>query len=124
HDLPGGVYRWRSILPTALSPNELGPESPETAAARELVETRQVSLSRDEVTPTGLRLLAGKAPNAAEVGVDAVRRILRGKGARSHHHQYGLRRGPCRHLQALRRWVQGDRRSASLEEWFRQLWWN
>jgi hypothetical protein len=124
HDLAGGVYRWRSILPTALSPNELGPESPETAAARQLVETRQVSISRDEVTPTGLRLLVGKTPNAAEVVLDADGRILRGKCTCSHHHQYGFRRGPCRHLQALRRAVQGDQRSASLEEWFRQHWWN
>jgi hypothetical protein len=124
HDLAAGVYRWRSILPTALSPNELGPESPETSAARELVEQRQVRLERDEVTPSGLRLLAGQAPTRAEVVLDADGRILRGKCTCSHHHQYGLRRGPCRHLQALRRAAQGEQKTYSLEEWFRQLWWN
>jgi hypothetical protein len=125
HDLAGGVYRWRSILPTALSPSELGPPSPETAAAEELIERREVHITRDDVTPTGLRVLAGQVPNRpTEVVLDADGRILRGKCTCSHHHQYGLRRGPCRHLQALRRAVQGDRRSASLEEWFRQLWWN
>src|SRR6185295_8601852 len=36
HDLPAGVYRWRQIMPVALSLSEVGPESPETAAGREL----------------------------------------------------------------------------------------
>src|SRR5262249_22917241 len=30
HDLPAGVYRWRQIMPVALSLEQVGPESPET----------------------------------------------------------------------------------------------
>ena len=33
HDLPAGLYRWRQILPVALSLDQLGPENPETVAA-------------------------------------------------------------------------------------------
>ena len=60
HDLAGGVYRWRQIMPVALSLNEVGPESPETQAGRELVAADKVSLARDERTPSGLRVLVGK----------------------------------------------------------------
>jgi hypothetical protein len=123
-DLAAGVYRWRSILPTALSPNELGPEDPETAAGRILVERRQVHLTRDEMTPSGLRLLVGKVPDKpVELVLDADGRMLRGKCSCSHHYQFGLRRGPCRHLQALRRTARGEQPPHwSLEAWYQRLW--
>ena len=43
HDLHAGLYRWRQIMPVALSLELIGPENPETAAARELVarDTRE-----------------------------------------------------------------------------------
>jgi len=123
HDLAGGVYRWRQVMPVALSLNEVGPESPETQAGRELVAADKVSLARDERTPSGLRVLVGRAPNAAEAVLDGDGRILRGKCTCSHHHQFGLRRGPCRHLQALRRVALGERPDpTTLESWFMRLW--
>ncbi len=45
HDLPQGVYRWRQVMPVALSVSQIGAESPETAAGRELVAKRQVRSS-------------------------------------------------------------------------------
>jgi hypothetical protein len=123
HDLPAGVYRWRQIMPVALSLNVVGPESPETEAARQLVAGRQVHLKRDERTASGLRVLAGQVPERpVEVVLDADGRILRGKCTCSHHHQYGLRRGPCRHLQALRNAVREERTKGTLETWFERLW--
>jgi hypothetical protein len=124
HDLPAGAYRWRQIMPSALSTHELGPEAPETAAARELVKQRQVCLERDEKGTSGLRVLAGKVGGtAAEVALDPDGRIVRGKCTCSHHHQFGLRRGPCRHLQALRRAGQGEgTRPASVDAWYRSVW--
>jgi hypothetical protein len=123
HDLAGGVYRWRQVMPVALSLSEVGPESPETQAGRELVAAGKVSLARDERTPSGLRVLVGRAPNAAEAVLDGDGRILRGKCTCSHHHQFGLRRGPCRHLQALRRVALGERpEPTTLESWFMRLW--
>ena len=123
HDLAAGIYRWRQIMPVPLSLSEIGPESPETAAGRQLADTGQVHLTRDETTASGLRLLAGQVPERlAEVVLNGDGRILRGKCTCSHHHQYGLRRGPCRHLQALRRVGLGDQRQGTLEQWFHLLW--
>src|SRR5260370_1272700 len=98
HDLPAGLYRWRPIMPVALSVEQIGPENPETAAARDLA--RRVQLTRDERLPNGLRLLGGTVPERpAELLLDPDRRMLRGKCTCSHHFPRGLRRGPCRRLQ-------------------------
>jgi hypothetical protein len=148
HDLAAGVYRWRQVMPAALLPSEVGPESPETQAGRELVAAGRVSLTRDERSPSGLRLLAGSVGKTAagptwegillpamreaiieqskesvEVVLDGDSRILRGKCGCSYHRQAGLRRGPCRHLQALRRVALGERpEPTTLEVWFSRLW--
>jgi len=142
HDLPAGVYRWRQIMPVALALSEVGPESPETQAGRELVAAGVVKLVRDERSPSGLRLLAGMVGSAAgaaefialltkgilanaavEAVLDGDGRILRGKCGCSYHRQAGLRRGPCRHLQALRRVAMGERpEPTTLESWFTRLW--
>src|SRR5262249_30921483 len=58
HDMPADAYRWRQILPVALSQSQIGPDNPETAAARQLVATKQVFITRDEMTPSGLRAVA------------------------------------------------------------------
>jgi hypothetical protein len=127
HDLPAGLYRWRQIMPVAVSMAQLGPESPETAAAKELDARGQVAIGRDERSPSGLRVLVGKAGDRTkdvELVLDLDGRILRGKCSCSHHHQFGLRKGPCRHLQALRtaalRGV--EQQPSTLERWFAQLW--
>jgi hypothetical protein len=142
HDLAAGVYRWRQVMPVALALSEVGPESPETQAGRELVAAGLVSLTRDERSPSGLRILAGKVGRAAaspqfialltqgfpvnapvEAVLDGDGRILRGKCNCSFHRQAGLRRGPCRHLQALRRVAMGERpEPTTLESWFTRLW--
>src|SRR5262249_23626042 len=59
HDLPAGVYRWRQMLPVALSLDQLGPENPETVAARELVSGRRVRVTKDDRRPDLLRVLEG-----------------------------------------------------------------
>jgi hypothetical protein len=122
-DLPAGVYRWRQILPTWIALSEIGGESPETEAGRQLVAAGNVYLERDERTPSGLHVLVGRVPDrTSEAVLDADGRILRGKCTCSHHHQYKLRRGPCRHLQALRRAAMGERPQSTLDRWFQQLW--
>jgi hypothetical protein len=123
HDLPADRYRWRQVMPMPLTIADIGPENPETEAARDLVARGEVTLLRDEVTPTGLRLLAGRMPDrSAEVLVDADGRIVRGKCTCSHHFKSGLRRGPCRHLQALRNRALRKELPKSLDHWFSQLW--
>lgn len=121
HDLPGNVYRWRQVMPVALSQEQIGPESPETAAARDLL--RQVKVKQDEKTPSGLRVLAGQvATTPVELLLDGDGRMLRGKCTCSHHYTGGLRRGPCRHLQALRNAVLAGAKQGTLDKWFDKLW--
>jgi hypothetical protein len=124
-DLPSQVYRWRQVMTGALTHNELGPENEQTVAARRMGERREAVVTRDEVTPTGLRLLAGRCPGYdVELLIDNDGRIVRGKCNCSHHYKSGLRRGPCRHLQALRNVGLGATPPPStLEKWF-ALYWN
>jgi hypothetical protein len=123
HDLPAGLYRWRQVMPVALSLEQIGPESPETAAGRELVVQRKVKVTRDEQTSTGLRLLAGQAENRpVELLLDQDGRMTRGKCTCSHHFKGGLRMGPCRHLQALRTTALGAKGQKTLEKWYDSLW--
>jgi hypothetical protein len=125
HDLPGQVYRWRQVMPGPLTLAQLGPENEETVAARRMGERSEAVITRDEMTPTGLRLLAGRCPgHNVELLVDNDGRIVRGKCNCSHHFKAGLRKGPCRHLQALRNRALGTGQQAStLEKWF-SLYWN
>ncbi|WP_422927330.1 hypothetical protein [Singulisphaera sp. PoT] len=119
HDLHGGVYRWRQILPVALSLDQIGPEPPETVAARQLVEQKRVTIHSDDSRPDGLRILSGKASERpVSLLLDADGRMLRGKCTCSHHYKGGLRKGPCRHLQALRTFADARPAPASIESWF------
>jgi hypothetical protein len=123
HDLPARVYRWRSIMAVEVSLSQIGPESPETEAARALVSHRQVQVTHDERRPDGLRLLEGKSQNrAVELLLDADGRMLRGKCNCSHHFKGGLRKGPCRHLQSLRTVALGNLAQPDLQRWFDFLW--
>ena len=123
HDLPAGLYRWRQMLPVALSLDQLGPENPETVAARELVSRRRVQVTKDDRRPDGLRLLEGKVDNKENaVLLDGDGRVLRGQCNCSHHFTSKLRRGPCRHLQALRNAALGGTAISSIERWFDALW--
>ncbi|MHC5543891.1 metal-binding protein, partial [Singulisphaera rosea] len=51
--------------------------------------------------------------------LDADGRMLRGKCNCSHHFRGGLRKGPCRHLQALRTAAISQPAPSSLEAWFK-----
>jgi hypothetical protein len=124
HDLGAGLYRWRQIMPVTLSAELIGPEHPETAAARRLVAERTVKISRDETRADGLRVLEGRV-HTTEVSLllDGDGRMLRGRCSCSYHFTGGLRRGPCRHLQALRdaaNTIASDR--STLAAWYEALW--
>jgi hypothetical protein len=122
HDVPAGVYRWRQALPMELSQDELQSDNPETEAARELVRKQRVTITRDEVTPAGLRALAGTAPERpTEVLLNRDQQFVRGKCTCSYFYQYSLRRGPCRHMQAIRTVALQGAAPASVEQWYEQL---
>jgi hypothetical protein len=123
HDLPANLYRWRQVMPVALSMQQVGPDNPETIAATELVGRAQVKVMQDEKTPTGLRVLAGTVENQpVELLINGDGLMMRGKCQCSHHYKGGLRRGPCRHLQALRNSILAGTRQPTLDRWFDKLW--
>src|SRR5581483_7900573 len=100
HDLAGGVYRWRQILPVEASLSQVKIDSPEAEAAKRLVAFGQVTVKRDE-TVGGVRVIAGQAERRdVEVVCDADGRITRGQCNCSHYFRFKLRAGPCRHMQA------------------------
>ncbi len=122
HDMPARLYRWRQILPVALSLEQLGPGNPETEAARELVRKNQVQITRDEQTPTGMRAVSGMVPERpTDILLDRDNKIVRGKCTCSYFYQNGLRRGPCRHMQAMRTTVLDGGGMPSLEQWFAEF---
>ncbi|HEY8504120.1 MAG TPA: hypothetical protein VIL46_06025, partial [Gemmataceae bacterium] len=122
HDMPVKLYRWREILPVALSMEQMGPENPETAAAREMIRKQQATVTRDETTPTGMRALSGNVPERpTDILLDKDNKIVRGKCTCSYFYQSGLRRGPCRHMQTLRGVALSGGGQPSMEQWFAEF---
>jgi hypothetical protein len=101
--------------------NQVKIDSPEAEAAKRLVATGQVTVTRNETTG-GLRVIVGRAERRdVEVVCDADGRITRGQCNCSHYFRFKLRAGPCRHMQALRRAADGERPAGTLEQWYRML---
>lgn len=124
HDLPGRTYRWRQVMPHPVTSDQFGPQDPETAAAGDIEKSGRVKIVRDETLPSGLRLIEGKADrDGLEILLDGDGRILKAKCSCSHHFKNGLRKGPCRHLQALRnKATTTSTQPATLERWYQQYW--
>jgi hypothetical protein len=118
HDLAGGVYRWRQILPVEASMKQVRIDSPEADAAKELVARGRVSVTRDE-TVGGIRAVVGRVENKdIEILSDADGKITRGQCNCSHYFRFKLRAGPCRHMQALRRAANREQPAGTLEQWW------
>ncbi|MBX9626106.1 MAG: hypothetical protein K2X82_20075 [Gemmataceae bacterium] len=123
HDLPHEVYRWRQVMPVTLSAEVIGPENPETVAAKAM-DTRKVKITADTVDAKGLRKIVGTADqrSPSELLLNADDRIVGGKCGCSYFYTGGLRKGPCRHLQAIRNKALGvDQAGATLETWYRRF---
>ncbi|HEY1186095.1 MAG TPA: hypothetical protein VGE74_00500 [Gemmata sp.] len=123
HDLPHGVYRWRQVMPVTLSAEVIGPEHEETVAARDLTRWK-CKISSDKVDAKGARHIVGTVDSrsTSEVTLDPDDRIVAGKCGCSYFYTGGLRKGPCRHLQALRNkalGVGGD--GGTLDTWFKRF---
>jgi hypothetical protein len=103
HDLAWGVTRWRPILPMVLGEEQLGPDNPESAGAKELLARGRVAIESRQPAPAGGTVLMGVADHKpVELLLDADGRMKRGRCLCGHHQKAGLRMGPCRHLLALR----------------------
>lgn len=103
YDFAADRFRYRPILPVALSESILGPEHPELAAGRKLAEGRQVRVERAEAIGGGRRLFVFNVQGTAcEAVVDADLAFKKAKCTCSFFYKNSLRAGPCRHLVALR----------------------
>jgi len=102
-DLHAGVFRWRQILPMALSDHELGEPHPELAGAQQILAAGKAKVETRQPAPRGGEIITGKVENqSCEVLIDGDGIIRKGKCRCSWHFKFGGRNGPCRHLQALR----------------------
>ena len=102
-DFATASYRYRQVMPVALSESLLGPEPEELSAGRALFRQGQLSIDREELLPGSRRLLVGNAQGVSCEGIlDADGQLTRARCSCSHFHRRGLRGGPCRHLLALR----------------------
>lgn len=102
-DLHAGVFRWRQVLPMAVSDQEVGAPHPEIDAAARMMMSGGVKIETQVAAPRGGWILTGKAENqSCEVLIDSDGMVRKGKCRCSWHFKFGVRNGPCRHLQALR----------------------
>jgi hypothetical protein len=105
-DVTSSVFRFRSILDAPLSAALLGDESPEVVGARVLLAGRTVRIDASETIGTR-RFVKGHAGDiACEALLDDGGVLTKARCACSHHFRFGLKRGPCRHLLALRLFAQ------------------
>jgi SWIM zinc finger len=103
YDFAADVYRYRQVMPVALSEAVLGPEHPELSAGRRIAKDKLVHVLREEPLPGGRRLYVFKAmETSAEAVVDADGAFKKAKCTCSFFYKSRLRAGPCRHLVALK----------------------
>ena len=98
-DLAAGVVRWRQVMPPEIAIATVVPENPEAVASK----TLSARIERDEKLPSGLRVvvaLVGNTKTEALFDVDGV--FKRAKCNCSFFYKGGLKKGPCRHLLAVR----------------------
>lgn len=119
-DLQAGVFRWRQMLPMASSDQEMGPPHPEMAAAQQLMIHGLVKVETREQAPRGGSIVTGKVENqSCEVLIDGDGIIRKGKCRCNWHFKFGIRNGPCRHLQVLRDQIWMQTR-ASGQDWYEE----
>jgi hypothetical protein len=105
--------------------SEMGPENEESAASRVIIAKGRVKIDKTEDGPRGTRVFTGKVENQpVELMLDADGGIRRGKCLCGLHRTAGLRRGPCRHLLAMRAMaLQNDGRGVeeTAAGWYQRL---
>jgi len=102
YDFAGDCFRYRSVMPVALSQAVLGPDHPELREGQRLFREKKVRISRDEPLERGRRLIAALVEKTECEGVlDADGAYARAKCACSYFFKNRLRGGPCRHLLAV-----------------------
>lgn len=108
YDFATRCYRYRSVMPVALSEAVIGPDHPELAHGQRIHRERLLAIGRDEVLPGRRRLIAAVVEKVACEGIlDADGAFARAKCACSYFYKNRLRGGPCRHLLAIQLHLRG-----------------
>lgn len=103
YDFAARAYRYRQVVDIALGEAELGPEPPELTKGRALFVAERVSIVRDEALADRRRLVMAKVDSYdCESVFDGDGIFSKATCSCSHFYKYKLKRGPCRHLIALR----------------------
>lgn len=122
YDLHAGAFRWRQVLPMELSDRETGGEHPELAAARELLAARKFKDLAKRDGPRGGMIVTGTVEGKpCEALLDGDGLIRRGKCLCGWFRKYGLRNGPCRHIQVLRDWLWLGQADGEQVDWYGRL---
>jgi hypothetical protein len=108
YDFATDCYRFRSVMPVALSEAVIGPEHPELVNGQRIHRERKVKVLRDEPLANNRRLIVARAEKTECEGVlDADGAWSRAKCSCSYFYKNRLRGGPCRHLLAAQLLVRG-----------------
>ncbi|HEY3325486.1 MAG TPA: metal-binding protein [Planctomycetota bacterium] len=122
-DLSADVFRWRQALPRIEGEDAVmfAPENKELAASKDILLSGKVKVTSRQDVPNGAMLITGTVEGKdVEAIVDADKNIKRAKCICSHHYQFGIRKGPCRHLLALRAVaLRGE--NAEAADWYERL---
>lgn len=108
YDFADSCYRYRQVMPVALSEAVIGPEHPELSHGRRIHREGKVQVERDEFLPGARRAVVAKAENVRCEGIlDADGAYARAKCSCSYFFKNRLRGGPCRHLLAVQLLLRG-----------------
>lgn len=108
YDFAVRKYRFRQVVEERAGEEMMGPESPELAAARQLFVGHKVKIERQDELPRNKRYVSAKiAGDTTEAVFDGDGQYGKSKCTCQLFRSYGIRRGPCRHLLALRWMVSG-----------------
>jgi hypothetical protein len=108
YDFAGDCYRYRSVMPVALSEAVIGPPHPELAEGERLHREKRVKVTRQEELGGNRRLVVARVDRTECEGVlDADGAWARAKCNCSYFYKNRLRGGPCRHLLAGQLHVRG-----------------
>jgi len=122
-DLTADVYRWRQVVPRIEGEDQImfAPENPELAGSKEILTKLRVKIDSRQEAPRGGMLVTGKADGKpVELLIDSDGVMKRGKCPCSHFFVNGIRKGPCRHLLALRALALREH-SGDVGDWYERL---
>ena len=104
YDFAAGCYRYREVMPFALSEAVLGPDHPELVEGKKLAQSKRVKIVREQALTGDRRLYVFNAGEAlsSEAVIDADGILKSAKCNCSYYFKNRLRSGPCRHVIGLR----------------------